>query len=91
LKALLLRAERAENNPAKDAERVRQLGPYLEAYRKWAESEPFTREGRHALEELRWMLEEFKVSLFAQELGTSVTVSPKRLEEQIARVRQLIT
>jgi hypothetical protein len=30
------------------------------------------------------------VSLFAQELGTSVPVSPKRLDEQLARVRALL-
>jgi ATP-dependent helicase HrpA len=28
-----------------------------------------------------WLLEEFKVSLFAQELGTAVPVSAKRLEK----------
>ena len=34
------------------------------------------------------MIEEFKVSVFAQELGTSIPVSPKRLEEQLNRVRE---
>jgi len=34
-----------------------------------------------ALRELRWLIEEYAVSLFAQELKTSVTVSPKRLDE----------
>lgn len=34
----------------------------------------------------RWMLEEFRVSLFAQELGTAVPVSGKRLEEMWGRV-----
>jgi len=40
-----------------------------------------------ALDEYRWLLEEFRVSLFAQELKTAVPVSPKRLAEQWARVR----
>ena len=31
--------------------------------------------------EFRWMIEEFRVSLFAQELGTSASVSAKRLEK----------
>jgi ATP-dependent helicase HrpA len=35
----------------------------------------------------RWMLEEYRVHLFAQELGTAVQVSPKRLERQWERVR----
>ena len=41
-----------------------------------------------AREEYRWMLEELRVSLFAQELKTSIPVSPKRLEAQWARVRK---
>jgi ATP-dependent helicase HrpA len=39
-----------------------------------------------ALRQLRWMLEEFRVSLFAQELRTLVPVSEKRLQEQIERI-----
>ena len=34
------------------------------------------------VEDFRWLLEEYRVSVFAQELGTQVTVSPKRLAEQ---------
>jgi ATP-dependent helicase HrpA len=36
----------------------------------------------------RWMIEEFRVSLFAQELGTLMTVSPQRMEKQWAKVRE---
>ena len=36
--------------------------------------------------EFRWMVEEFRVSLFAQELGTSVSVSAKRLEKLWAKI-----
>lgn len=38
------------------------------------------------LETYRWMTEEFRVSLFAQELGTAVPVSEKRLDQQWERV-----
>jgi len=34
------------------------------------------------------MVEEFKVSLFAQEVGTAMPVSPKRLDQQLEIVRQ---
>ncbi len=34
----------------------------------------------------RWMLEEFRVSLFAQQLGTAVSVSPQRLDKQWGKV-----
>jgi ATP-dependent helicase HrpA len=38
------------------------------------------------LEHYRWMLEEYRVSLFAQKLGTAIAVSTKKLEEQWQRV-----
>ena len=40
------------------------------------------------LEAYRWMTEEFRVSLFAQELKTAVPVSEKRLDQQWARVAE---
>ncbi len=39
------------------------------------------------LELYRWMIEEYRVSLFAQQLGTSMTVSPQRLDKQWRKVR----
>lgn len=38
------------------------------------------------LDHYRWMLEEFRVSLFAQKLGTAIAVSTKKLDEQWQRV-----
>jgi len=85
LKALQIRMERAALNPLKDQERARQLAPYLEILRKAAEQPPSGAEARVEFEKFRWMVEEFKVSLFAQELGTAQPVSPKRLDEQRQR------
>jgi ATP-dependent helicase HrpA len=87
LKALLTRAERASQNPAKEQERVKLLAPYAEALRQFAAKPPPTDEGRYWLNEFRWMVEEYKVSLFAQELGTAQPVSPKRLDEMLLRVK----
>ncbi len=39
-----------------------------------------------SLNELRWLLEELQVSIFAQQLGTRVTVSPKRIQEALQRL-----
>jgi ATP-dependent helicase HrpA len=88
LKALYTRAERAALNPAKDHERARQLSPYRDALRGFMAAPPTSEAGRRALWEFRWMIEEFKVSLFAQELGTAYPVSPKRLDEQLTRIRE---
>jgi len=81
VKALATRMERAKLNPVKDKERAQLIAPYL-AKQKWLRENPpkFT-EARALAEEFRWMVEEYKVSLFAQELGTTVPVSPKRLDQ----------
>ncbi len=39
------------------------------------------------LTEYRWWLEEYRVSLFAQALGTSIPISPKRLDQQWSKVK----
>jgi ATP-dependent helicase HrpA len=87
LKALTLRAERAANNPVKDAERARAVAPYQAALARLRAAPPAISEASRRIEGFRWLLEEYKVSLFAQELGTSVPVSPKRLEESLAALR----
>jgi ATP-dependent helicase HrpA len=83
LKALATRMERARLNPAKDQDRARQLAPYLAALKERAAEPPKTAEARQRLADFRWLVEEYKVSVFAQELGTAVPVSAKRLDQQL--------
>jgi len=87
LKALLIRAERAALNPAKNQERLRQLAPYQDALKKLQAHPARSPEAQRLIEAFRWMIEEFKVSLFAQELGTAVPVSSKRLDQQLEIIR----
>ena len=87
LKALLIRAERAALNPAKHRELQRQLAPCLDALKKLQAQPARSPEAQRQLEAFRWMIEEFKVSLFAQELGTAMPVSPKRLDQQLEIAR----
>jgi ATP-dependent helicase HrpA len=89
LKALLTRIERAAQNPLKDQERARQLAPYQNAWKQLQAAPPRSAAARQAMEEFRWMIEEFKVSLFAQELGTAQPISAKRLDEKLLRIRQV--
>jgi ATP-dependent helicase HrpA len=87
LKALATRAERARLNPAKDQERARLVQPYrtaLEGLQTQATKAP---DALSLIEELRWLLEEYKVSVFAQELGTALPVSPKRLDQLLEKIR----
>ncbi len=87
LKALLLRAERATANPLKDRERAALIAPFAQALERIRAAQQITEEGRRAAEEFRWLVEEYKVSVFAQELGTSLPVSPKRLNEFLEGMR----
>jgi ATP-dependent helicase HrpA len=86
LRAVQIRAERAAVNPAKDAEKARQLAPYLAALSQLRQSK-LGPETARLFEDFRWAVEEYKISLFAQELGTAFPVSPKRLDERLQNVR----
>ncbi len=87
LKALMLRIERAANNPPKEAERVKLVAPYVAEVKRLRATPPTTPEGQQLADEFRWLVEEYKVSVFAQELGTAKPASPKRLDELLERLR----
>ncbi len=70
LKGRLARADRWKRDAAKDAQRAVELAPFTAAVKKFGP----------AAAELRWLVEEFRVSLFAQELGTAEPVSAVRLQ-----------
>ncbi len=70
LKAIAKRAERAVLDPAKDAGKARALAPFAD----WERAVP---PANH--ETFRWLLEEFRVAVFAPELGTARPVSDARL------------
>jgi ATP-dependent helicase HrpA len=79
LKGMRIRADRAALNSRKDAEKALQLGPLLRSFRELRQRKNLSPEQKQSLEQFRWLIEEFKVSLFAQELGTALPVSVKRL------------
>ncbi|MCO5095582.1 MAG: ATP-dependent RNA helicase HrpA [Xanthomonadaceae bacterium] len=84
LDAMLLRAERALRDPAKDQARMLELTPFVQALDA-ARATPAFADPRW--QALRWELEELRVSLFAQELGTAIPVSAKRLARQLELLR----
>jgi len=81
LKALSLRAERALRDPVRDQARMLELKPFSDAITAARTS---GRMRDPAWQSLRWDLEELRVSMFAQELGTRRQVSAKRLARQLA-------
>ena len=87
LKAMRLRAERLRHDATRDQARMLTVRGYWREYLK-LKAERGNEDA--ALAELRWLIEELRVSLFAQEFKTAEPVSPKRLAklvEEIAKDR----
>jgi len=72
------RLAQLEQNPPRDAQRQAEIEAWWQRY---LEALAAGHEYDHALDAYRWLLHEFRVSLFAQRLGTVGKVSPKRLAE----------
>ena len=81
IEAKELRATRAKNAPQKDKNKAAQVESFSAALLKMEQSlsPKASPEKKQAIEEFRWMIEEFKVSLFAPELRTAYPVSVQRL------------
>ena len=89
LRALALRVEKAEASPGQDAALAHQVAEataiVAEARERSAAAAPDA-EREAVLTEARWLLEELRVSLFAQTLGTSRKVSRQRISRLVATV-----
>ena len=79
LKGMNVRTERARNSPSADRERQQLFAPYWQRYVEVATGKAKGRFDPDRLADYRWLLEEYRISLFAQELRTAEPVSPKRL------------
>lgn len=76
LQAVEERLQQLEQNPLRDAERMAKVEPWWDRYRAAMNDGCLYDENMDAF---RWLIEEFRVSLFAQRLGTAERVSDKRL------------
>lgn len=85
LKAMQVRARKARENPVRDAERAAAL-TRLETRLAALAKSPRAAATADARDEVAWLLQELRVSLFAQELGTAVPVSEKRIEARLAEI-----
>jgi len=84
LKAITLRLEKWRADPARDAARLAELRPQEQRYWRLVAERKGAMDAR--LQELRWLLEELRVSFFAQELRTPQPVSIKRLDKLWAQL-----
>ena len=82
LKGMDMRLEKAPHFGRTDEKNMREVAYYwdrLELLRS-------ARGDSRLIQTLRWSIEEFRISLFAQRLGTSFPVSRERLDKQIAKL-----
>jgi ATP-dependent helicase HrpA len=95
IKAIQVRIDKLTTQQGKDREHIAEIGNLLSACREaLIEDQPLSRDIEAALMDYCWLVEEYRVSLFAQQLKTRVPVSLKRLnkrwteiDEQLRRFR----
>ncbi|WP_231972979.1 ATP-dependent RNA helicase HrpA [Variovorax sp. HW608] len=79
LKAITLRLDKLRGDPERDAQRLAELRPQEQRYWRLLAERKGAADER--MGEFRWLLEELRVSFFAQELRTPQPVSVKRLDK----------
>ena len=84
LKAIVLRLDKLRADPARDAAKLAELKPLEQKYWRLVAERKGVSDAR--MQEFRWLLEELRVSFFAQELRTPQPVSVKRLEKAWAQL-----
>ena len=85
LKAIQLRMDKFRADPARDAQRMAEARAQDQKFWRLVAERKGVQDAR--LQELRWLLEELRVSFFAQELRTPQPVSVKRLDKVWGQVR----
>jgi len=84
LKAVVMRLDKQRADPQRDVQRLAELRPLEQRY--WRRVAELKGRPDARLDEYRWLLEELRVSLFAQELRTPQPVSAKRLDKTWAQL-----
>ncbi|MCE1249642.1 MAG: DUF3418 domain-containing protein, partial [Comamonadaceae bacterium] len=85
LKAITVRLDKYRADPARDAARLKELQPLEQRYTRLLAERKGAQDAR--MQEYRWMLQELRVSFFAQELKTPYPVSSKRLDKVWAQLQ----
>jgi len=87
LRGIERRLDKLPENPARDAASMAVAQRVEQAYRQALADLPPARRDDPDITEIRWMLEELRVSLFAQALGTLAPVSENRILAALDRLR----
>ena len=91
IQAIALRAERGVVNFEKDQIKAREVRIQSNQLKDLLNglSPQVSEDKRRAVEDFYWLIEEYKVSLYAQELKTPMPVSPKRLNKRYEEIRRM--
>lgn len=87
--AMSKRLDAIDMSPDKDRRRRAEFLPVWESFKQLPETRDENPDYRQRHRELRWLFEELRVSLFAQELGTREKVSVSRLENRVEELKKL--
>jgi len=92
VKAISIRAQRAVVNLEKDREKAKKIKPLSDSLNELLKklTPSASDEKRNLIEEFFWLIEEYKISLFAQEMKTHVPVSRKRLDEKLKEIERIV-
>lgn len=92
VRALAMRAERASLDIEKDRLKAAETVPFTRVLQEQIEHlQPSSSAAKkRALEDFFWLLEEYKVSVYAQELGTAVPASAKRLRQKAEEIERMV-
>jgi len=92
LKAVSIRAERGISNLEKAFSKSAEIKIFSDKLQDMVKSIAVetSEEKLKAIQEYKWMIEEYKVSVFAQELKTAFPVSQKRLERKVQEIERII-
>ncbi|WP_350353478.1 ATP-dependent RNA helicase HrpA [Microbacterium sp. A8/3-1] len=84
LEGMLDRLKTLTNEPGKDRARMTEFERMAKAFEDAGGTIPLPADAAPALVEVRWLLEEYRISVFAQRLGTAQAVSPQRIMKALA-------
>ena len=92
ISCIAIRAQRAVDNPLKEEKKALQVEKYNRYLNKMLSllSQKSTKEKSQQVEEFFWMLEEFKISVFAPEIKTAIKISVKRLDKKASHISTMI-
>ena len=91
MKALSLRAEKGLLNPAKDRVKVEEIRVFDDRLKDLRKNLSYaaSAEKKEKINEWAWMIEEYRISLFTQEMKTAYPVSRKRLAARLKEIEEM--